>query len=299
MHTTPPGPVDMPRAFPQVIPFARTTIRLHPRKGAPTAEQSSVGGPLLWPADEPWPICTGDGAYDHFEEVPDPADVPLVPVAQLFAGDVPGVPFPEGTDVLQVLWCPFDHDPWSAPRPELRWRRRADIGERLTTMPAPHQDANPEHVPDPCVIDPEKVTEYPTYDLPADVWSQISGTVKQLETDTGWKYETDLAVASGIKAGGYPGWTQSPDWPLCACGAQMEHLLTIASWEFSRGDERRWIPLEEMPAMAGWGTDSPDDHPWRAIQDPAGLMLGDAGGIYLFVCASCPDRRFDYRFDCS
>ncbi|MFC4019300.1 hypothetical protein ACFOW4_15315 [Micromonospora sp. GCM10011542] len=299
MHTTPPGPVDMPRIFPQVIPFARTTIRLHPRRGSPTAEQSSVGGPLLWPADEPWPICVGDGAYDHFDDAPDPAEVPLVPVAQLFADDISGIPFPEGTDVLQVLWCPFDHDPWSAPRPELRWRRRADIGALLTTMPAPHQDADPEYVPDPCVVDPEPVTEYPTHDLPDEVRSQIRRTMQQLEADTGWEYETDLAVASGIKVGGYPGWTQSPDWPVCTCGAPMEHLLTVATCEFSRGDERRWIPLEERPAMAGWGFDSADDHPWRAIQNPAGLMLGDAGGIYLFVCASCPDRPFDYRFDCS
>jgi hypothetical protein len=36
------------------------------------------------------------------------------------------------------------------------------------------------------------------------------------------------------------------------------------------------------------------DHP-----KPAGLMLGDAGGIYLFACTACPDRPFDYRFDCS
>jgi hypothetical protein len=27
------------------------------------------------------------------------------------------------------------------------------------------------------------------------------------------------------------------------------------------------------------------------------LMIGDVGGMYLFVCASCPDRPFAYRFD--
>lgn len=31
---------------------------------------------------------------------------PLIPVVQLYARDVPGLPFPEGTDVLQVLWLP-------------------------------------------------------------------------------------------------------------------------------------------------------------------------------------------------
>jgi hypothetical protein len=62
----------------------------------------------------------------------------------------------------------------------------------------------------------------------------------------------------------------------------MQHLLTAAGWEFSRGDEKRWIPVEDRPAMAGWGFDSPGDPPWRSsmanIQSPAGLMRGDAGG---------------------
>jgi hypothetical protein len=59
----------------------------------------------------------------------------------------------------------------------------------------------------------------------------------------------------------------------------MRHLLTVASWEFSRGDEKRWILVQDRAAMVGWGFDSPAEHPWRTIQNPAGLMLGDAGGI--------------------
>jgi hypothetical protein len=279
-----------------VIPFARTTVRLHPRKGSPDAGQSSVGGPLLWPADEPWPTCGQADLDDHPDE---DAGVPLVPVLQLRFEDIPELPFPEGTDILQVLWCPFDHDPWSAPRPQLYWRRRADIGARREAMPDTHEDADPAYIPDQCVVDPERVTEYPAHDLPRDVWSQIGETVEQIEADTGWQYDTDLAVASGTKTGGYPGWTQSPDWPVCDCGTRMEHLLTVASWEFSRGDEKRWIPLQDRAAMAGWGFNSSDDHPWRAIQNPAGLMLGDVGGIYIFVCLICRHRPFDYRFDCS
>ncbi|GAB3942107.1 hypothetical protein GCM10027614_28600 [Micromonospora vulcania] len=289
----------MPLVFPAVAPYALTTVRLHPRPGSPTVEQSSVGGPLLWPLDEPWPTCDGPEPYDHLDSSPGEAAAPLVPVVQLLAEDVPEVPFPEGADVLQVLWCPFDHDPSSAPRPELRWRSRAGIGARRLAMPVPDEESDPRYVPDPCVLDPERVIEYPTHDLPQAVWSQIDAAVGQVEQDTGWSYEADLAVASGIKVGGYPGWTQSPQWPVCGCGTSMRHLLTIASWEFSGGDEKRWVALEDRPAMVGWGYDSSDDHPWRTLQNPAGLMLGDAGGIYLFVCTTCPNRPFDHRFDCS
>jgi hypothetical protein len=37
---------------------------LHPRTGTPTIADSSIGGPLLWPADEPWPMCTDGDAHD-------------------------------------------------------------------------------------------------------------------------------------------------------------------------------------------------------------------------------------------
>jgi hypothetical protein len=297
--TTPPGLIDVPSEFPAVAPYARTTVRLHPRRGAPTVEQSSVGGPLMWPADEPWPECDGPSGYDHDVNTPGEAAAPLVPVVQLLAGDVPELPFPDGTDVLQVLWCPFDHEPFTAPRPQVRWRRRADVGARLSAMPTPDAGSDPDLVPRACVVAPERVVEYPTHDLPGAVWSQIRDAVERVARETGWEYETDLAVASGVKVGGYPGWTQSPEWPTCGCGATMEHLLTIDSWEFSRGDERRWIPVEDRPAMAGWGWDTDDDHPWRTRQNPTGLMIGDAGGLYLFVCTRCPTRPFDYRFDCS
>ncbi|GIG01128.1 DUF1963 domain-containing protein [Catellatospora citrea] len=299
MYTTPHARIDVAAVIPQLAPLARTTIRLHPRPGTPTAGQSSMGGPLLWPADEPWPTCDGPQGDDHLDSWPGEPEVPLVPVLQLYAADVPQLPFPAGTDLLQVLWCPFDHAPWGSPRPQLRWRRRADITDPRRLMPSPDTEADQNHIPDPCVLSPEPVTEYPTHDLSLAVWSQIRDQVAQIKQDTGWDYDSDLAVAPGTKVDGYPGWTQQPDWPECACGSQMQHLLTVASWEFNRGDDKRWITMADRPAMAGWAWDSPEDHPWRAIRNPAGLMLGDVGGICLFVCTTCPDRPFDYRFDCS
>ncbi|MEU0600681.1 hypothetical protein ABZ484_20955 [Streptomyces sp. NPDC006393] len=53
IFTTPPRPVDVTALFPELAPLARTATRLHPRPGSPTVHDSSVGGPLLWPADEP------------------------------------------------------------------------------------------------------------------------------------------------------------------------------------------------------------------------------------------------------
>ncbi|MEU1308834.1 hypothetical protein ABZ419_08050 [Streptomyces cinnamoneus] len=66
IRTTPPRPLDVAALFPQLAPLARTATRLHPRPGSPTPQDSSIGGPLLWPADEPWPHCDGphtDGGF--------------------------------------------------------------------------------------------------------------------------------------------------------------------------------------------------------------------------------------------
>jgi len=57
-RTTPPRPVDVEALCPELAALRRAATRLHPRRGTPTAQDSSVGGPMLWPADEPWPVCT-------------------------------------------------------------------------------------------------------------------------------------------------------------------------------------------------------------------------------------------------
>ena len=72
--TTPPRPVDITSLFPDLSEHSATTTRLHPRPGAPTTADSSIGGPLLWPADEPWPVCT-DGDVEDVSGLSAPAMV--------------------------------------------------------------------------------------------------------------------------------------------------------------------------------------------------------------------------------
>jgi hypothetical protein len=63
-RTTPPRP-DVVAAVPELAAYARTATRLHPRRGSPGVGDSSIGGPLLWPAEEPWPTCAADNATAH------------------------------------------------------------------------------------------------------------------------------------------------------------------------------------------------------------------------------------------
>ena len=120
-RTSPVRPVDVEAVFPEVAAFRRSAVRLHPRAGTPGARDSSLGGPVLWPRPLPWPHC--EEAHPATALSPQAErPIPLVPVLQLFAADVPELPFPAGTDMLQVMWCPFDHEPAYAPRPEVFWR---------------------------------------------------------------------------------------------------------------------------------------------------------------------------------
>lgn len=66
VRSTPPRRVDIAAVFPELREHALIATRLHPRPGAPGFGDSSVGGPLLWPAGEPWPVCE-DGLHETSE----------------------------------------------------------------------------------------------------------------------------------------------------------------------------------------------------------------------------------------
>src|SRR2546423_1249270 len=72
-RTTPAPAYDVVALFPGIEKFAVTAPRLPPRPGAPEGRTSHVGGPLRWPAGEPWPTC----AADHLV----PTEIPVAPAA--------------------------------------------------------------------------------------------------------------------------------------------------------------------------------------------------------------------------
>ncbi|MFL1375887.1 DUF1963 domain-containing protein [Nocardiopsis protaetiae] len=290
-RTTPPRPIDVEAHFPELRAWRREAVRLHPRPGKPEVGDDSMGGPLLWPAEEPWPVCAGEHE-DMGDGYPEEGEPLLVPIVQIRREAAPGVPFPEGRDLLQVLWCPFDHDNgFYCPEPRVFWRTAAEVGEVRPTPPAP-AGAPDRYVPVPCVLHPEAVADYGLQELDPGLCAELSerhGAVAAEAAD----HLDELVQVPGTKLGGWPGWVQGPQWPACAgCGQTAEHLLTVASWEFSPGSERLWLPLEDPEPPAG-------DDGFPPAMDPAGLMLGDAGSLQVFECRTCPGRPGAFGFDCS
>jgi hypothetical protein len=345
VRTTPLRPVDVTAVFPELAPLARAAIRLHPRAGAPSVGESSVGGPLLWPAEEPWPHCesshAGSGVchspaevrlkrgrrarlhrdphgpqYTPEEEAiqernaamfmerldagpPWPAEcpVPMLPVAQLYVRDVPLLRPPGQADLLQVLWCPYDHEPHAKPSTALFWRSAAEVGDVLAVPPQPYEADWEGYVPEPCLLAPEQITEYPnSLDLSAAVrqllgdwsrWQAADGGVDGSYADYPAEfYDCELADAPGWKVGGWPRWGRTdPYRRFCAvCDAQMVPLLTIASFEWDSG-RRGWAPYEDRAAAFAAGH--------VAGQDPAqptAVEVGSTDNLQLYVCPASPEH---------
>ncbi|MGW6598948.1 hypothetical protein [Streptomyces sp. NPDC055036] len=158
-----------------------------------------MAGPLLWPADEPWPVCTAvhpkgtghllsdvrlrrrieedargreytedeqrllDGMRqgEHVPDLSDGGPLPMLAVAQLYAREVPDLVGPAGCDLLQVFWCPFEeHGVGRTVDVVLKWRRSDDVGAVLTPQPEPPVAGRAECVPTMCVVHPEQVVEH-------------------------------------------------------------------------------------------------------------------------------------------
>ncbi|GAA3302343.1 hypothetical protein [Streptomyces cinereospinus] len=110
-----PPAKDVRALIPEYAALAREAVVLNPEPGDPDVRESPLGGGLLWPADEPWPYCAQP---DHWTYGSDPRNrteivpgaVPMVPILQLYARDVPGWRLPQGKDLLQFVWCALMHD---------------------------------------------------------------------------------------------------------------------------------------------------------------------------------------------
>jgi uncharacterized protein (TIGR02996 family) len=299
--TTPAPPVNVEDAFPGLGGQGKTTVRLHPRLGEAPIDASKIGGMFLWPKNEPWPVCPVHG------------NIPYVAALQLRKEDVPELGFPPGTDLFQLLWCPEQHDEDDSlycPRPRVFWRKRGTVKRRRETAPElVVQAGRYPIVPRPCVLYPERLTEYPDpFEDPDYGWvpddPRVRAAVEMAERisgPAGWHRPTDpshlyqawLSTAEGTKVGGHPDWVQDPYYPRCGCGAEMEHLLSFASWEWDGITWGRWVPIEDRPILHA------DYRQQDAVCSAHGCMFGDAGNMYVFVCRNHREPHIRASMQCS
>ncbi|WP_285710962.1 hypothetical protein [Microtetraspora sp. NBRC 16547] len=224
------------------------------------------------------------------DRVPE-SPIPMVGVAQFYALDIPEIPFPEGTDLLQVLWCPNEHveDTGLAPAPLLVWRRASDLTDVLAEPPMRDHttpDGGPEtpvadlsyedYLPRPCVLHPERVTEYPFHE---ELPEHLQTALDAWEDGSEHSYQSLLSMAPGCKIGGWESWhvTDMYELPCNVCGTETEPLLKLASSEWDSASEPRWRPLEERHLE--WGTPE-----CQETLEPTTLQLGRYASLTIFLC---------------
>lgn len=324
--TTPYRPLDITVPLPELKSWARTATRLHPRRGTPTTADSSVGGPLLWPADEAWPVCGTDHGraqgvrtdrarrYERMVEAawtrprppgasgppytdteraeldemtrsgyqPDRHDgspLPLLALAQLYTRDVPdlGLFAPPGTDMLQVLWCPFtghDDGPFSdlGPSTHLYWRRAAEVTEPLREQPEPPIVERKHYGPTRACCSRSRWSTSPSRTtFRGSWWTGSKPGRTRWWSDWGTRPRSTSTTSPsppGWKVGGWDSWHKTDLVRVfCGvCGTEMRLLLTIDSYE----------------SGGSWG-------PYPLVADhPTGIKVGRYGEYRTFTCPKNP-----------
>lgn len=221
-------------------------------------------------------------------------DFPLLPILQIHAPDVPWFEMPFQAELLQILWCPLlHHRPSSPPNgdgaPWVSVQFHLDIDPlTLLTPPRPQLIEYDWFVPEPCVLHPEPVTEYPQ---PPALNDSLAQRVEQWARDEYGNAEGDMgnygqlfATAPGWKLGGHPDW--SFGFPataiLCPCGAPMLFLCTIPSCEWDAGTAS-WAPLQDIELTT-------TNFGGRRNNGPTCVQVGNYQRMRIFVCSADPDH---------
>lgn len=199
-------------------------------------------------------------------------------VLQLRRNEFPDMFFPEGKDIFIVSRCPNKRcDGLKIEGEELAMSFGYFNTVDLTVSTASEDNSaqlNPE-----CKLYPVVVPDYPNYDEEISISREIEDQVVKEEQDNLSDYFCDeYSARFGSKLGGFPAFTQYPFYPRCqTCGQQASFLLQIASQEAISANE-------VSTYQTGWS-----DH---------GIMIGDLGNLYLYVCRSCANEKVYSYWDC-
>lgn len=243
----------------------KASIVIHLKKSAKPIDltESKFGG-----------IPNGIG-FQQYPHCPS-CSTPLNFVLQFYKKDFPQFYFAEDKDLFQLFRCPnYDCADASNEKYDLPTLHFYFCAKDLTK-----EHHNPGHnlkeaeasVPD-CTIHPESTIDYPNFDDYED------GKLDFIATKYGeeWsdQFIDDYDAIPHTKIGGYPSFTQYPHYPSCSCGKTKEFFFQLASDDST--EEKKFPNVE-----------------WS----PHGIMIGDVGNIYFFVCRSCGPETIETYWDC-
>lgn len=247
--------------------YGRAATVLHPHKShSPLASNiSKFGGEPDLRGFQTYPYC-------------DVCHTPLNFVLQLYQVDFPEHYFPAGKNLFQLFRCPNHNcsaaysEPFHADlKMFLFYFDTALAGKQVPMLTASDGDLETP-VPD-CELHPEKITDYPGYEEFDDVIIDMEKTYGEALSEA---FTDNFNALQRTKTGGYASYTQSAHQPVCDCGRNKEFFFQLSSEDTEKGITN--------PAHDQWS--------------PHGIMIGDLGNIYFYVCKNCGPETIESYWDC-
>ena len=301
-----PSPDDL-RAMAQMAGKSRPVVMLRPRLAESPLPPgtSKMGGSPDLPPDVDWPQCRHCGVPLHF-------------VLQLLRSEFAEFPFPpdERLDRFLLFRCPCRYQcPEGRATRYIGWQFVGGKGAVLRRQPD-LPPGEPEPIPKglresllklggdaesldrtltrqfgpygqpvtECLFDPLRTHDYPQGEDRAEWWgdeylamyTRLDDPARPALQAALEAFKSRTENRRGTKIGGFPSWKQCANYPPCACGRSKQFVFQLSS------EDRR--PPRTPGALFEWS-----DH---------GIMIGDVGNVYFFMCAACGTDTIETSWDC-
>ena len=248
--------------------YKRTATLLRPHKSDfPLGKnKSKFGGSPNYAGFETYPYCTACKSPMNF-------------VFQLYKKDFSTFYFPDNSNLFQLFRCP-NHDcpdAYSGKYDHKMFHFYFSVSETndKELVKPKHELSDSEGEISDCYLKPTIVDDFPNYDdFEGNDFIDIE---EKFGNDLSELFMDHYSAIQNSKFGGYPSYTQSPFYPNCNCGKRKEFFFQLSSEDIEDG-------IENPPPPDKWS--------------PHGIMIGDVGNIYFYVCKSCGQKSIESNWDC-
>lgn len=247
--------------------YKLTTTLLRPHKSETIIQQqeSKFGGVPNFSGFYEYPCC-------------DSCEAPLNFVLQLYKKDFPNFYFPDNSILFQLFRCPNNEcpDAYSEKYDHKMFHYYFDtLNDNKTLKKPPSNLADAEsEIPD-CILKPKVTDDFPNYDDFEE--NDFVDIEEKFGNDLSELFMDDYSAIQNSKFGGYPSYTQSPSYPICSCGNTKQFFFQLSSEDTEDG-------IEHPTTSDKWNAH--------------GIMIGDVGNIYYYVCKSCGQKTIESNWDC-
>ncbi|MFC4476271.1 DUF1963 domain-containing protein [Flavobacterium chungangensis] len=251
--------------------YKKSTTLLQPRKSGHEIswKESKFGGYPNMESFTAYPKCNVCKSSLNF-------------VFQIYKRDFPEFYFPSNTNIFQLFRCPSNkcRSSYTNSRSDHKmfhyYSEVECVQNKIFKKTGINLKDIEKEVPD-CYLKPLKVFDYPYYD---DYKEEDLAKL-----DDNFKFKLgNLQIEKYItkpdtKIGGYPNFIQESYYPKCKCGRIKEFLFQLSS------DDRENRNIFDYSNPVNWS-----DH---------GIMIGDGGNIYYYICTNCGEKSIESYWDCS